>query len=85
MRKAIFIRVSLKGLVILLISLQQYVKLANFVLWCWGISMYILFCGGGFSVSFVLYSLFCSMVLMVFTSVSFALLFIGCVIDLVGS
>jgi hypothetical protein len=42
-------------------------------------------CGYGFLVRFVLYSLFSSMFLMVFISVSFALLVVECVISLVGS
>jgi hypothetical protein len=38
-----------------LTSLSQYVKVAHFVLWCWGSVCRFCFCGGGFSIGFVLW------------------------------
>jgi hypothetical protein len=52
--------VFLKSLVICLISLPQYAKVAHFVVWCLG-SVYMLCfcdCDSGFLIRFVLYSLY---------------------------
>jgi hypothetical protein len=60
MQTVTFIRVFLKSSVICLTSLLQYVKVAHFVMWCMGSLCMFCFCscGGGFSVRFVLHSLF---------------------------
>jgi hypothetical protein len=75
-RKAIFIHVFLK------LNNSSYFfdaicKSGPFSFWCWVSLCMFCFCGGGFSNKFVLYSLFCSIVLMVFISASFALLVVG--------
>jgi hypothetical protein len=44
-RKAIFIRVSWKSLVILLTSLPLYVKVTHFIFWWWEPVICVLFCG----------------------------------------
>jgi hypothetical protein len=77
-RKVIFTRVSWKSFIILRTSLPLYVKVTHFVFWCWGSVCLFCFCGGGgFLIRLVLYSLLCSMNLMVFVSVSFAFSVIG--------
>jgi hypothetical protein len=76
--KATFIRVFLKSLVICLTSLPQYITVVHFVIWCLGSACMFCFwsCGSGLSITFVLYSLFHSMILMVFFCI-FDLLVIG--------
>jgi hypothetical protein len=79
LRKAIFIRLFLKRLVILLTSLPKLVKVSLFYCCCAGGSVCMFyFCGGGFSNRFALYSLFCSTVYMMFISASFALIYCVC-------
>jgi hypothetical protein len=60
-QKGILIRVFLKSLVILLTSLPQYVKVAHFFVVLGAVGMFCFFgCGGGFSISFLMYLLFWS-------------------------
>jgi hypothetical protein len=63
MRKATCVRVFLKSLIIHLTSLPQNVKVTHFGMWCLGLVCLFCFCGcgSGFSIRFVLHSLFRSM------------------------
>jgi hypothetical protein len=65
----------LKSLVICLTSFPQYVKVAHFVLWCFGSLCMFCFCGS-FSSRFVLYS-FSMVCFIVFFSVCFDFFVIG--------